>query len=75
MALESSDIMKMVDIGYNQVTRGGCHGVETGGVKGEGSVFLRQKRLARRPLEAEKFPGVKLVRVKLGQLWLLSLPS
>lgn len=59
--------MKTVDIGCNQVARGGCHGVETGGVKGEGSVFSRRRRLARRPLEAEKFPGVKLVGVKLGQ--------
>ena len=67
MALESSDIVKTVDIGCNQVARGGCHGVETGGVKGEGTVFSRRRRLARRPLEAEKFPGVKLVGVKLGQ--------
>ena len=67
MALESSVIVKTVDIGCNQVARGGCHGVETGGVKGEGTVFSRRRRLARRPLEAEKFPGVKLVGVKLGQ--------
>lgn len=67
MALESSDIVKTVDIGCNQVARGGCHGVETGGVKGEGSVFPRCRRLARRPLEAEKFPEVKLVGIKLGQ--------